>query len=527
MGTYINIGNAGFQRARNSEYVDKSGLIAVVNNTLFTERCFSCVTRCRRFGKSMAAKMLYAYYDHSCDSRSLFADLQIANDPSFEKHLNKYPAIYLDITSFVTRYHDEGIVDKIDAALLADVSKAYPDVLVEEGDDLMDYLLRVSEAKQQQFVFIIDEWDAICREFAPGTKAMDAYVTWLRRMFKSQQAMRVFACAYMTGILPIKKYKTESALNNFLEYSMVTPRKMAQFFGFTKEEVKALAEKHNSDFDELEKWYDGYQIGDQPSMFNPNSVIQAIESDWCESYWGKTGAYDVVARYIRMNFGGLKDDVIQMLGGGRVKVNTTKFQNDMSVIESKDDVLTVLIHLGYLSYDRRTLECYIPNKEVAGEMVNAIEDNNWTEVVKALDASEQLLQTTLDGDEEAVARGVDAVHNENTSILSYNNENSLACVLSLAYYYAKNDYVVHRELPTGRGFADLVMIPRKHVSSPAIILELKYNKDADTAISQILRKEYPAKVAEYAGDLLLVGINYDKETKQHSCRIVKINKNDE
>ena len=527
MGTYINIGNAGFQRARNSEYVDKSGLIAVVNNTLFTERCFSCVTRCRRFGKSMAAKMLYAYYDHSCDSRSLFADLQIANDPSFEKHLNKYPAIYLDITSFVTRYHDEGIVDKIDAALLADVSKAYPDVLVEEGDDLMDYLLRVSEAKQQQFVFIIDEWDAICREFAPGTNAMDAYVTWLRRMFKSQQAMRVFACAYMTGILPIKKYKTESALNNFLEYSMVTPRKMAQFFGFTKEEVKALAEKHGSDFDELEKWYDGYQIGDESSMFNPNSVIQAVESDWCESYWGKTGAYDAVARYIRMNFGGLKDDVIQMLGGGRVKVNTTKFQNDMSVIESKDDVLTVLIHLGYLSYDRRTLECYIPNKEVAGEMVNAIEDNNWTEVVKALDASEQLLQATLDGDEEAVARGVDAVHNENTSILSYNNENSLACVLSLAYYYAKNDYVVHRELPTGRGFADLVMIPRKHVSSPAIILELKYNKDADTAISQILRKEYPAKVAEYAGDLLLVGVNYDKETKQHSCRIVKINKNDE
>ena len=522
MGTYINIGNVGFQRARNSEYVDKSGLIAVVNNTLFTERCFSCVTRCRRFGKSMAAKMLYAYYDHSCDSRNLFADLQIVHDPSFEKHLNKYPAIYLDITSFVTRYHDEGIVDKIDAALLADVSKAYPDVLVEEDDDLMDYLLRVSEAKQQQFVFIIDEWDAICREFAPGTKAMDAYVTWLRRMFKSQQAMQVFACAYMTGILPIKKYKTESALNNFLEYSIVTPRKMAQFFGFTKEEVKALAEKHGVDFDELEKWYDGYQIGDQPSMFNPNSVIQAIDSNWCESYWGKTGAYDTAARYIRMNFDGLKDDVIQMLGGGRVKVNTTKFQNDMSVVESKDDVLTVLIHLGYLSYDRRTLECYIPNKEVAGEMVNAVEDNHWTEVVKALDASEQLLQATLDGDEEAVAKGVEAAHDENTSILSYNNENSLACVLSIAYYYAKNDYVMHRELATGKGFADIVLIPRKNVDSPAIVIELKVNKDADTAISQIHRKDYPAKLREYSDHLLLVGINYDRDTKQHTCRIERI-----
>lgn len=524
MGAYINIGNAGFQRARSSEYVDKSGLIAVVNGTLFTERCFSCVTRCRRFGKSMAAKMLYAYYDLSCDSRSLFADLQIVHDPSFEKHLNKYPAIYLDMTNFVSRYKTDDIVDKIDEALLADVSKAYPDVPIADGDCLMDYLLRVSEAKQQQFVFIIDEWDAICREFASGSKAMDTYVSWLRRMFKSQDAMRVFACAYMTGILPVKKYKTESALNNFVEYSMVEPRRMGHFFGFTKDEVRSLAEKYDMDFDELVKWYDGYQIGDEMSMFNPNSVMQALDSGRCRCFWASTGAYDAVARYIQMNFEGLKDDIIQMLAGGRCKVNPTKFQNDMSIIRSKDDVLTVLIHLGYLSYSWQKSECYIPNKEVAGEMVNAVEDNNWTEVVKALEASEQLLEATLRGDEEAVARGVDAAHDEHTSILSYNNENSLACVLSLAYYYARNDYIVHREYATGKGFADLVMMPRKNVSSPAIIVELKYNQDADTAISQILRKQYPSKVADYSGEMLLVGINYDKKQKTHQCQIVKIDK---
>ena len=524
MGTYINIGNAGFQRARNSEYVDKSGLIAAVNSTLFTERQFSCVTRCRRFGKSMAAKMLYAYYDKSCDSHGLFYDLEIVHDPSFEKHLNKYAAIYLDMTDFVTQYKSDDIVEKIDAALLEDISKAYPDVTIAQGDKLMDYLLRVNMTKEECFVFIIDEWDAICREFAPGTKAMDAYVNWLRRMFKSQQAMRVFAGVYMTGILPVKKYKTESALNNFIEYSMVTPRKMASFFGFTKKEVLMLAEKHSTDFDELEKWYDGYQIGDQPSMFNPNSVIQAIDSNWCESYWGKTGAYDAVAHYIRMNFDGLKDDVIQMLGGGRVKVNTTKFQNDLSVIESKDDVLTVLIHLGYLSYDRRTLECYIPNREVRGELTNAVEESGWTNVIKAIKQSEQLLQATIRGDEEAIAHAVDNAHDEHTSILSYNDENSLACVLSLAYYYANNDYIIHRELATGKGFADLVLIPRKNVNSPAIVLELKYNQDADAAIDQILRKQYPAKVAEYTGELLLVGINYDKQQKKHQCRIVKSNK---
>jgi hypothetical protein len=525
MGTYINIGNAGFQSARNGEYVDKSALIASVNSTLFSERQFSCVSRCRRFGKSMAAKMLYAYYDHSCDSRSLFADLEIAHDPSFEKHLNKYAAIYLDMTNFVSLYKTDDIVYKIDAALLADLSKAYPDVPVEQDDWLMDYLLRVSIEKEERFVFIIDEWDAICREFAPGTKAMDSYVGWLRRMFKSQDAFRVFAGAYMTGILPIKKYKTESAMNNFIEYSMVTPRNMASCFGFTKDEVRALAEKHGMDFDELVKWYDGYQIGGQPSMFNPNSVMMAIYSCWCESYWGKTGSYDTVAHYIRMNFEGLKDDIIHMLAGGRCKVNPTKFQNDMSVIESKDDVLTVLIHLGYLSYDRTKMECYIPNKEVAGEMVNAVEDNNWTHVVKALHASEQLLQDTLEGNEEAVAQGVDAAHDENTSILSYNNENSLACVLSIAYYYAKNDYVMYRELPTGKGFADIVLIPRKNVTSPAIVLELKYNKDADAAIDQILRKQYPGKIAQHHDDLLLVAVNYDKKEKTHQCQIKRIKEN--
>ncbi|MBR2773331.1 MAG: AAA family ATPase [Bacteroidales bacterium] len=519
MGKYINIGNEGFRRIRNSEYVDKSGLIPVVNKTLFTEQCFSCVSRCRRFGKSMAAKMLCAYYDHSCDSRSLFADLEAAKDPSFEKHLNKYPVIYLDMTEFVTRFHDEGIVSVLDTSLKGDVLEAYPGQKVSAENDLMDCLINIAEKTGERFVFIIDEWDAICREFRPDSSAMDRYVNWLRRMFKGVNASRVFAGVYMTGILPIKKYKTESAINNFIEYSMVQPRQMSKFFGFTKDEVKTLAGKYSMDFEELEKWYDGYQIGDEPSMFNPNSVMQAVISQWCESYWGKTGALDSVSAYIRMNFKGLKDDILFLLSGGRVSVNTTKFQNDMSVIQSRDDVLTVLIHLGYLSYDRRKKECYVPNYEVAGELSNAVEETDWANVVEAIQQSKQLLQATLDGDEEAVARFIDTAHDENTSILSYNNENSLACVLSIAYFYARNDYVIHRELPTGKGFADLVLIPRKNVDSPAIIVELKYNRDADSAIDQIHRRQYPAKVAPYSDNLLLVGINYDREQKTHECKI--------
>lgn len=521
MGMYINKGNNGFRMIRNSEYVDKSGLINVINRTLFTEWRFSCVTRCRRFGKSMAAKMLAAYYDCTCDSRELFADLEIAKDPSFEKHLNKYRVIYLDMTDFITKFKDGSIVRHIDEELKKEVCDTYPEMTFEKSYDLMDCLMRIAMATNDRFFFIIDEWDAICREFDPGTEAMESYLNWLRRLFKSVNAMDVFAGAYMTGILPVKKYKTQSAMNNFIEYSMVTPRNMARYFGFTKDEVKSLASKFGMDFDELVKWYDGYQIGGEQSMFNPNSVIQALYSDWCESYWGKTGAYDTVSTYICMNFDGLKDDIIYMLSGGRCKVNPTGFQNDMSIIRTKDDALTVLIHLGYLAYDRRTMECYVPNYEVAGELTHAVETTNWTPVIRALKQSEDLLNATLEGDEEAVAKGIEAAHDENTSILSYNNENSLACVLSIAYYAARNNYIVHRELASGKGFADIVMIPRKNVDSPALLVELKYNRDADAAIDQIHRKQYPAKLEEYEGNLLLVGVNYDKETKTHSCKIEK------
>ncbi len=285
-----------------------------------------------------------------------------------------------------------------------------------------------------------------------------------------------------------------------------------------------LAEKHGADFDELVKWYDGYQIGDEPSMFNPNSVMQAVDVGRCRSFWATTGAFDAVADYIKMNYEGLKDDIIEMLAGGRCLVDPTKFQNDMSIVRSRDDVLTVLIHLGYLSYNWRKDECYIPNREVAGEMVNAVETTDWTNLIRAIQQSRQLLRDTLEGDSEAVARGVDAAHDENTSILSYNNENSLACVLSIAYYYARNDYVIHRELPSGKGFADLVLLPRKNVDKPALVLELKYNRDAVSAIDQILRRQYPAKVAQYTGDLLLVGINYDRNEKTHECQIIHFEK---
>ena len=535
MGTYINKGNCEFTDIVNSEYVDKTSLIPLINKTLNTECRYSCVTRSRRFGKSMAAKMLCAYYDKSCDSRELFVGLDAEKDKSFEKYLNKYSVIYLDVTSFTARPElGDRIVRVIQEKIIEELKDAFPDVRYKDNSDLMDTLSSVRESTGEKFFFIIDEWDAICREFPDRRKMkgdtsgvaptiLDEYVMLLRRLFKTQDSDRVFAGAYLTGILPIKKYNTESALNNFNEYSVIDPAFLAPCFGFTKDEVQSLAEQHNASMEELKMWYDGYNIGKEKSIYNPYSVMKAIQRGDCRSYWTTTGAYDSVVTYIQMNFDGLKDDIIRMLAGEHVYVDTTEFTNDMHIVRSKNDVLTVLIHLGYLAYDEDEQECFIPNKEVGDEMNNAIKATAWDELAKTIQNSKNLLTATISGNEQAVAKAIDLAHDENTSILSYNDENSLACVLSIAYIWAKNEYVIHREYATGKGYADLVMIPRRNVSKPALVIELKYNQSTDTAISQIKLKNYPAKLADYTGDILLVGINYDKESKQHTCKIESVN----
>ena len=385
MGTYINRGNIEFRDIVTHEYVDKTSLIPLVNATLNSENRYSCVTRCRRFGKSMAAKMLCAYYDKSCDSRELFAGLRAEQDASFATYLNKYSVLYLDVTSFTARPEVRTtIVRAIQDEIIYELKEAFPEVKYKDNSDLMDVLSSVHHATGEKFFFIIDEWDAICREFPERRKMkgdpevvtptiLDEYVMLLRRLFKTQNSDRVFAGAYLTGILPIKKYNTESALNNFCEYSMIDPAYLASCYGFTEEEVETLARKHGASMEDWKMWYDGYRIGKESHMFNPYSVMKALQRGTCRSYWTTTGAYDSVITYIQMNFEGLKDDIIRMLAGERVYVNTTKFQNDMHIVRSKNDVFTVLIHLGYLAYDEGTKRCYIPNKEVADELLNAVE----------------------------------------------------------------------------------------------------------------------------------------------------------
>ncbi len=517
MGIYLNPDNMDFQMALNSEiYVDKSELIKQTNAHIFTEQRFICVSRPRRFGKSMAANMLSAYYSRGCDSKEMFNNFKIAADSTFEKHLNNYNVIHINMVNFIKRRKTVSeALDNLNTKLLRELKKENMDVDCSDWNDLTTTLSEIFDEKRVPFIFVIDEWDCIFRMFKDSIAEQTDYLDYLRELLKDQKYV---ALAYMTGILPIKKYGEHSALNMFTEIAMTNTREYAEFTGFTEAEVQELCKKYDMPFEETKRWYDGYDLKGV-SIYNPRSVVMSMTGHDFDSYWTSTETYEALKVYIQMNFDGLRENIVDMIAGEKVSVNTGKFQNDMSTFNSADDVLTLLIHLGYLTYNDGKV--WIPNSEVQQEFINSIEDGGWETVMNAIRSSDELIEATINGDEKKVARMVERAHDENASIIGYNNETSLSCVISLAYYSARKEYIIHRELATGKGFADLVFIPRKASDKPAMVIELKWDKSADTAIEQIKRKQYTDKLSEYTGEILLVGINYDTETKKHNCIIEK------
>ena len=521
MGIYLNPGNEDFIEAIQSEiYVDKTGMIAHTNRVIRTKQKYVCVSRPRRFGKSMAADMLVAYYSRGCDSKDAFTQFKIAEADSFEKHLNRYNVIRLNLT----RCTDEG--DTMDQMLtylaediVTEITEEFPDLKMPRRPSLISVLERHFNQYKIPFVFVIDEWDCIFRMKQFTADDQVTYLNFLRNLLKDQSYV---ALAYMTGILPIKKYGEHSALNMFTEISMTNPREYAEFTGFTEDEVKTLCTEYDMPYEETKRWYDGYQLKGI-SIYNPRSVVMSMTGHDFDSYWTQTETYDALKVFIEMNYDGLRDKIKDMIAGEKINVNSAKFQNDMTSFRSADDVLTLLIHLGYLTYDFDTKTAWIPNSEVQQEFINSIEDGGWEEIMNAIRSSDELIQATLDGDTKTVEKLIARSHEENTSILKYNDENSLACVISLAYYTARKNYIMHRELPTGKGFADIVYIPRKNVDAPVLVIELKHNQPARTAIAQIKAKNYPEKIAEYTGEIVLVGISYDDE-KGHNCEIERITK---
>ncbi len=528
MGVYLNPGNDGFEEIRSWNYVDKTGLIGVLNNRIDTMNKLVCISRPRRFGKSFAAKMLCAYYDHTCDSAELFDDMEIARDASYKEHLNQYNVIALDIAGLIS---DQVINKKSISDMPHTISEAIRRELIEycpeikDDEELNKCFIKCVEQTGRRFIFIIDEWDAVIREAKNDNEAQKIYLNLLRSWFKNSSfTPRVVAGAYMTGILPIKKDGSQSAISDFKEFTILYPGPFTPYTGFTEEEVSELCKSSGMDFLQMKQWYDGYHFDKVGSVYNPYSVMEAIATGDCESHWQKTSAAESLVSYINMDWEGLQAEVVKLMTGEELAVNVRSFMNDFESFHSKDDVITLLIHLGYLAYDKNEKTVRIPNEEVRLEFRDILKNPKRTKLAELVSRSEKLLEDTLAGNEKEVASAIEKVRETNYAPQYYNNEQALRYAVKFAYIVCVDRFLKIEELPSGKGMADIVFVPNKNTAYPAMIIELKWNKTADQATEQIDAKKYATVLEGYAGDIVKVGISYDVGSKIHDCKITFLNR---
>ena len=519
MGIYLNPNNDNFTEITNNEiYVDKTMMISALNRIMKVNNKYVCVSRPRRFGKTIAGNMLSAYFSKGCDSRELFAPYKISHDPSFESNLNKLNVIQIDMNSeFKNELGKENLLSNLQTKIVAEFIEQFPAINFNPKESVGNCILKAYAKKNEHFVIIMDEYDVLVRENV-SEKLFHQYLDFLNGLFKSNTLRPAISLAYLTGVLPIIRDRIQSKLNNFDEFTILSAGKLAEFIGFTSDEVKELCEKYNADYEEYKRWYDGYsQRGIE--IYNPESVVKSLLNESLGNYWSKTSTYAVISDRIQENFEGTRDDVIKMVAGESVDVNVTTFMNTMTEFRTKDDVFTYLIHLGYLAYDNESETCRIPNREVLEEWKSAVAVvDEYKTTDRIIKASKELLKETLKMNEDAVAKALDESHIHVTSNRSYNNEDALQSAIYLSYIYALNKYTILREVTTGKGFADVVFIPFAP-DLPAMIVELKRNGSTESALEQIKERRYFSSLEHYSGNLLFVGVNYDEEKKTHECRI--------
>ena len=523
---YVNVDNVSFQMEFDDEYVDKSVLISLTNNFINKSRRFICVTRPRRFGKSVTLDMLNAYYSKGCDSRALFSDLNIASTPDFEKHLNQHDVLFLNMMSFEdNEFNGEKYLDILNQKVVSELKETYPDRL--EKDKSYSLPEAISSLKKR-FIFIIDEWDFVFRKYPNNSKLHENFIDLLRALFKGV-GERFAELVYMTGILPIARYNTQSALNNFIEYTIINSGPFSQYYGFTENEVNGLCNKYNLDFETTKFWYDGYKVGGY-EIYNPSSIKKLITLREFQSYWSDTSAYGLVKEAINLNFEGLKDDIIKLCSGDTISIPLPEIKSyntaDLN-FKNKVAIYVYLVHLGYLGYNDTESTIYVPNEETRVELLNSVKENHWTQYESALKLSEQVVVATYNKDAETVANLLSKIHEDKVPALEYNNESALRYVVLMAYLATESYYLAPlNEFPTGKGFADIVYLPisANSKSKPALIIELKKDASAKVALEQIKERDYVSRVKEYTDNILLIGINYDSKTKQHTCLIEEYHK---
>ena len=529
-------------------FVDKTDFIAKTNALLNTDGKFIAITRPRRFGKTVTADMLLAYYSKAYTGQNIFDKLEIANKPSYAEHLNKYNVLYIDMNSIRDSYiaytEDEdlqvkgvtSIVDYLQYSVIEELkeNKEYANILSESRKvgkkNLSSALNEICNHTKEQFILIMDEWDLICREYRNEPELLEKFIEVMRGLFKSDKGQACFALAYLTGILPIKKYNSQSALNVFKEYNMLRPVPYEEYFGFTEEEVAEIVKlpQCKISHQELKEWYEGYKLNGI-DIYNPNSVVSAVSDGKCKSYWSGTSSNEEVVRLINMDFDGVKNDILNLIEGDEVTFSCANFQNDMVTLKDKNDVFSLLVCLGYLGCSETKNQfrkvAYVPNTEIKAVLMDIVREQNWYERMETIKRSENLLKAIRELDGSTVATIIQELHNSSAvSLLDYNDEESLTyCVMTGLLWSTLDDYSYHREEQAGKGRVDLVYEPltRRH---PLILIEFKYDGSTEEAIAQIKTQEYFKRYTKQYRDIIIVGINYSTKSKEHQCLIEKLDK---
>lgn len=504
-----------FQEAVNNEiYVDKSLLISKVTKAIRTSGKYICITRPRRFGKTVNANMLGAYFTKGYDGHELFDNLAVAATKNYEKHMNQHNVIHIDFSRFPDfgKTYEDYIRDILEN-LRVDLMEKYPKLKEKEYRSIS----RMLQDTEDSFIFILDEWDSVFYQRFMTDDDKSSYMAFLKGLLKDQPYVEL---AYMTGVLPIAKYSSGSELNMFMEYNFMNDRVYEEYFGLSEDEVKELCKAHkNISYEMLKQWYDGYYLSDGRSLFNPRSVNFALTNGVCMNYWTETGPMNEIADCIEHNVDAVREDIVKLVAGIPVEVELDGYSAVELQLNNRDEILSAMVVYGFLSYYDGCLR--IPNYELMEKFRRVLSRDSMGAVKEIVDSSREILEATLACDEQKVAEMLEKVHDREIPFLQYNDENSLSCVITLCYLYARKDYWVEREEKSGKGYCDYLFIPKK-VGGTAIILELKVDKSCEEAIEQIKEKNYIQKAEEKCKNALLVGINYNRTTKTHQCKIEKL-----
>ncbi len=535
MGIYLNSKTAYIlykSEAEKPYFVDKTKMLEELFPLVETGNNHICITRPRRFGKTVMANMIAAFFSHTYDAKELFQPLQISQSKAYENYRNKFPVIHISFNEYNGRHASfEQYIERIEKRLITDLKNEYPDMNFSEDAGAAESLLELyAEDDNARFIFVLDEWDFIFHQnFITEQDKMD-YLTFLRNLLKDRPYVRL---AYMTGILPIAKYSSGSELNMFSEYTMASEERFSEYFGFTEEEVdllyqryQVLEEKRRQVTREgLKEWYDGYHTKSGQRMYNPRSVVMSLSNNNLGNYWTSSGPYDEIFYYIENNIDAVRDDLARMVSGTPVPAKIREYAATSQELQTKEEIFSAMVVYGFLSYDKGKVS--IPNKELEEKFAVMLQkEPSLGYVYRLAKESDRMLQATLAGDTETMEEILEQVHDTEVPLLQYNHETELAAVVNLIYLSALDTYRVEREDKAGKGFVDFIFYPETDKSADGIILELKVDHTPEEAIQQIKEKKYAlrfsGKIGEkprYTGKILAVGISYSKETKKHTCKV--------